>query len=152
MGRNPRDREQDAAAISAAAERLLAGTPLRSASGRLTASELIIESGLRRDVVYPVHQGLVDEFRLRVKAQNVVPTAMQDLADERDRLQEELTEARTSLAAEQSMTAYLRRLVAELSVELECTRLEQEQSADSSVVHLLRPHDQTHQLRLRRGL
>lgn len=148
MGRNPRDREQDAAAISAAAERLLAGTPLRSASGRLTASELIIESGLRRDVVYPVHQRLVDEFRLRVKAQNVVPTAMQDLVNERDRLQDELTEARTSLAAEQSMTAYLRRLVAELSVELECIRLEQEQSADSSVVHLLRPHDQ---LRLRRG-
>ncbi|MER5493445.1 hypothetical protein [Streptomyces sp. NPDC002490] len=56
MGRRPRDRDRDAAAIKAAAERLLAGTPLRSASGKLTATELIVESGLRRDVVYPHHQ------------------------------------------------------------------------------------------------
>ncbi|MFD3580995.1 hypothetical protein [Streptomyces sp. NPDC058683] len=68
-------------AFKAAAERLLAGTPLRSLSGKLTATELIVESGLRRDVVYPQHQNLVDEVRLRAKAQDRVPAAAQELAE-----------------------------------------------------------------------
>jgi len=46
----------EAAAIRAAADRLLAGTPLRSVSGKLTVTELITESGLRRDVVYADYQ------------------------------------------------------------------------------------------------
>jgi integrase len=45
MARGPGDRQHERAAITAAADRLLAGTPLRSTSGRLTASELIIEAG-----------------------------------------------------------------------------------------------------------
>jgi len=50
MARQPRDRKADRSAIQAAASRLLAGTPLRSASGKLTVTELITESGLRRDI------------------------------------------------------------------------------------------------------
>jgi len=80
MRRQQRDRNAEQAAISAAAGRLLAGTPLRS-SGKLTVSALITESGLRRDVVYE-YAALVDEFKARVKAQQSTPLAMQQLADD----------------------------------------------------------------------
>ncbi|WP_406732546.1 hypothetical protein [Streptomyces sp. NBC_01794] len=137
MGRRPRDRDKDAAAIKAAAERLLAGTPLRSASGKLTATELIVESGLRRDVVYPQHH-LVDEFRLRVKAQGRVPTAAQELAERYAAVVEELKEAKQQLAAEEQLTAFLRRTTVELSIEVENLRREQEDAADATVVHMPR--------------
>jgi hypothetical protein len=51
VSRSRRDRDAERAAIRAAAGRLLAGTPLSSASGNLTGTELITESALRRDVV-----------------------------------------------------------------------------------------------------
>nr|WTB34210.1 hypothetical protein OG781_36130 [Streptomyces sp. NBC_00830] len=78
--RRPRDLEIERAALRAAADRLPAGTPLRSASGKLTASELLRESGLRRDVAYGGHKDLVEEFQARVKAQHCTPAAMQELA------------------------------------------------------------------------
>lgn len=139
MGRKPRDRDKDAAAIKAAAERLLAGTPLRSVSGKLTVTELIVESGLRRDVVYPQHQDLVDEFRLRVKAQGRVPTVAQELAERHAAAVEELKRTKQQLAAEQQLTAFLRRTTVELSIEVENLRREQEDAADATVVHMPRP-------------
>lgn len=51
MARRPRDRDADRGALRVAADRVLAGTPLRWTSVTLTATELIAESGLRRDVV-----------------------------------------------------------------------------------------------------
>lgn len=138
MGGPARNRERDAAAINAAAERLLAGTPLRSVTGRLTATELIVESGLRRDVVYPEHQNLVDEFRLKAKARNHVPTATQELAAKHEAAAAELARTKELLAIERQGTAYLRRVAVELSIELENARLElRQQSAD--VVPLRRP-------------
>lgn len=139
MGRRPRDRDKDATAIKAAAERLLASTPLRSVSGKLTATELIVESGLRRDVVYPQHQDLVDEFRLRAKAQGRVPTAAQELAERHAGVVEELKRAKQQLLAEQQLTAFLRRTNVELSIEVENLRREQEDAADATVVHMPRP-------------
>lgn len=133
MGRRPRDRDRDAAAIKAAAERLLAGTPLRSVSGKLTATELITESGLRRDVVYPEHQQLVDQFRLQVKAQDRVPTAMQDLVARHQATLAELAATKELLAGERRSTAYLRRIAAELSAELENLHREQEASVATVV-------------------
>jgi hypothetical protein len=66
MGGPPRDRAAERAAITAAAARLLAGTPLRAPSGKLTATELIAESALRRDILYE-HRDLVDDFRARAQ-------------------------------------------------------------------------------------
>jgi hypothetical protein len=54
-----RDRDAERAAIRAAAGRLLAGTPLRSATGKRTGTALITECALRRDVVYGDHKDLV---------------------------------------------------------------------------------------------
>jgi hypothetical protein len=118
MARHPRDRDADRTAIRAAADRLLAGTPLRSASGKLTVTELITESGLRRDVAYS-HRDLIDGFRARLRAQDSTPAAFQHLADQKAELTDALADVRKRLAAEQATTAILRKALAELSLELQ---------------------------------
>ncbi|MFE9572811.1 hypothetical protein ACFYMW_30440 [Streptomyces sp. NPDC006692] len=67
MSRTPRDRAAERSAIQAAAERLLTGTALYSAPGKLTATRLITESRLRRDIVYQ-HRDLVEDFKTRAAA------------------------------------------------------------------------------------
>jgi hypothetical protein len=120
MGRQQRDRCGEQAAISAAAGRLLAGTPLRS-SGKLTVSALITESGLRRDVVYE-HPALVEAFQSRVKAQRSTPLAMQQLADEHAEACRQITVLKGELAAERAAGAQQRKLIAELALELQQAR------------------------------
>jgi hypothetical protein len=117
MARKPRDRGAEATAITAAGDRLLAGTPLRSTAGKLTVTELITESGLRRDVVYE-HAGHVEYFQARVKAQNSTPTAMQELADKHEAVLKERDKLKSELAAERDASGILRKIVAELSLEL----------------------------------
>jgi hypothetical protein len=103
---------------------LLAGIPLRSATGRLTGTELISECALRRDVVYGDHKDLVEEFRARVKVQQCTPSAALDLAAEHDKLASELTGIRQELARERAASAVLRRIAAELAIELDPARSE----------------------------
>ncbi|MET9736068.1 hypothetical protein ABZZ79_37230 [Streptomyces sp. NPDC006458] len=121
MGGKRRDAAADRAAITAAAERLLTGTPLRSRTGRLTAGELAVEAGLRRDVVYQ-HADLVESYQAQVRVRDAVPEAMADLARELDKTREELQRAKEELAAERRTTAFLRRAVTELSIENEALR------------------------------
>ncbi|MFJ4871546.1 hypothetical protein [Streptomyces sp. NPDC088757] len=128
--RRPRDLESERAALRAAADRLLAGTPLRSASGKLTASELLRESALRRDVAYGDHKDLVEEFQARVKAQRCTPSAMQELADEVAALKKRLAAVTEELAKERTLTAALRRITAELDLELHQAREELELSGN----------------------
>ncbi|WP_121713742.1 hypothetical protein [Streptomyces sp. E5N91] len=128
--RRPRDLEAERAALRAAADRLLAGTPLRSTSGKLTASELLRESGLRRDVAYGDHKDLVEEFQARAKAQHCTPAAMQELADQKAELNKKLADATEALAKERAVTAALRRIIAELDLELDQAREELGQSGN----------------------
>jgi septal ring factor EnvC (AmiA/AmiB activator) len=121
MSRTPRDLDAERAAIQAATGRLLAGTPLHSASGKLTTTELITECGLRRDVVYE-HRALVDDFKAQAKARHSVPEAAQKLADRVTTLQTELKSTKADLVRERETSAYLRRVIAELSIELEQAR------------------------------
>ncbi|WP_326681647.1 MULTISPECIES: hypothetical protein [unclassified Streptomyces] len=124
MTRKNRDREAERQEIRAAAERLMAGTPLRSPVGKLTGTELIAECGLRRDVVYGDHKELVDEFRARAKAQNFTPQVVQNMADENTALREALAKIKTDLAAERERVRALVRAATELSLELEQAREE----------------------------
>jgi hypothetical protein len=119
-----RDRDAERTAIRAAAGRLLAGTPRRSATGKLTGTELIIECGLRRDIVYGDHKDLVEEFQAQVKAQQFTPLAALDLAAERDKLASDLARVRRELARERASSAALRRIAAELAIELDQARSE----------------------------
>ncbi|HEV2639028.1 MAG TPA: hypothetical protein VGX23_28040 [Actinocrinis sp.] len=134
MSRTPRHRAAERIAIQTAADRLLAGAPLRSESGKLTASELITESALRRDVVYE-HRDLVDAFKGRARALHGLPEAAQKIADRADRLAAELKQAKTDLEHERTTTAYLRRVIAEMSIELELSR-RQGSTGDATVIPL----------------
>lgn len=137
MTRRNRDRETEREEIRAAAERLLAGTPLRSLAGKLTGTELIAECGLRRDVVYGDHKELVDEFRTRARAQNFTPQVVQSMAEENIVLRETLAKTKKELAAERERVHALVRAVTELSLELEQTR--EELAAAQQVPRLPRP-------------
>ncbi|ABL79469.1 MULTISPECIES: hypothetical protein [unclassified Nocardioides] len=124
MTRKRRDLDAERRDLTAAAERLLAGTPLRSASGKLTSSELITESGLRRDVVYGDHKDLVDDFKARVKAQDATPSSIAGIAEETRALKDENASLRKQLAEEHETTKTLTKIVAELSLELHQAREE----------------------------
>ncbi|WP_331753229.1 hypothetical protein OG440_39660 (plasmid) [Streptomyces sp. NBC_00637] len=124
MTRRNRDRDAESEEIRAAAERLLAGTPLRSTTGKLTGTELITECGLRRDIVYGDHKDLVDEFRARAKAQNFTPQVVQNMAEENAVLREALAKTKADLASERERVRALVRAAAELSLELEQAREE----------------------------
>lgn len=121
MSRTPRNLDAERTAIRAAADRLLAGTPLHSASGKLTTTELITECGLRRDVVYE-HRDLVDGFKARAKARDSIPENAQKLAAHAIALEAELKGVKADLVQERTTNAYLRRVIAELSIELWQTR------------------------------
>ncbi|MEO3749418.1 hypothetical protein [Streptomyces sp. B6B3] len=118
MGGTPRDPLADRATITAAAERLLTGNPLRSSTGKLTTSELAIEAGLRRDILYQ-HRDLVESYQAQIKTRDAVPEAMAAMARELEEAREELKSVRQELAAERAATALLRRAVTELTIEAE---------------------------------
>lgn len=59
--------EEEAREIDAAADRLLAGTPVRS-SGRLSVAALADEAGIKRSALYGRHRHLVEAFLDRVGA------------------------------------------------------------------------------------
>jgi hypothetical protein len=136
MSRPARDRDTERRAIQSAAQRLLAGTPLRSADGALSASELITESGLPRWKVYE-HRDLVEQFQAAVKAQDAVPAAVQDIKRQNESLQAKIGVLVAELEAERSRTAVLRRVITEQSLEL--AQIQQEDGAGSQVIHLPRP-------------
>ncbi|WP_200306148.1 hypothetical protein [Streptomyces adelaidensis] len=130
MTRQPRDHDAERTAVRAAADRLLAGTPLRSTSGKLTGTELITESGLRRDVVYGDHKELVEEFQARAKAQHTVPAAAEKIAEQNRALKEENAALKADLAAERERNKTLTRVAVELCLELEQAKEELTQNAD----------------------
>jgi regulator of replication initiation timing len=124
MTRRRRDLEAERRELAAAADRLLAGTPLRSTTGRLNSTQLIVESGLRRDVVYGDHKNLIDEFKARVKAQHATPHAIARIADENRALANENDALRAQLGEERETTKTLTKIVGELSLELHQAREE----------------------------
>ena len=138
MGGKPRDRAAEQAAITAAAERLLAAAPLRSATGKLTVSEMITESGLRRDIVYD-HPHLIDGFKARAKARDTQPAALTALAGERDDLRSQLAAVKEELDRERRTASVMRKIIAELSLELDQAR--EELKAGSNVTPLRTARD-----------
>ncbi|MGW7463779.1 hypothetical protein ACWGJT_03505 [Streptomyces xantholiticus] len=124
MTRRNRDRDAEREAIRAAATRLLTGTPFRSTAGKLSGTELIVECGLRRDIVYGDHKDLVDEFKARSQAQNRTPEVAQRLAEDNAALRDALAKTKEQLAAERERARALIRATAELSLELDQAREE----------------------------
>lgn len=123
MTRRRRDPDTERRDLTAAAERLLAGTQLRSTTGKLT-TELITESGLRRDVVYGNHKNLVDDFKARVKAQHATPDPITRIAEENRALKNENGALKRGLAEERETNKTLSKFAGELSLELHQAREE----------------------------
>ncbi|MFJ6661335.1 hypothetical protein ACIQNG_34070 [Streptomyces sp. NPDC091377] len=124
MTRRTRDLEAERATIQAAAARLLAGTPLRSKTGKLTGTELITECGLRRDVVYGDHKSLVEEFQARARNQSVTPDVVRETAEQNTALKEQVAALKAELTVERERSKALSRIAAELSLELQQVREE----------------------------
>lgn len=121
MGGMRRDATADRATIVAASQRILAGVSLRCEPGQLTVTALIVESGLRRDVVYQ-HVDLVNSYQGQLRARHTTRDAMTDLQRVNEALRDELDLVKGQLAAERRTTALLRRTVTELSIEAEQRR------------------------------
>lgn len=136
MTRQRRDLTAERATLTGAADRLLAGIPLRATSGNLTVSELILEAGLRRDVVYRDHKDLVEGYRARVRAQTFIPDRIREITADRDQLKARLAEATQQLRQERHTTSILRRLVTELSLELQ--QAHEQNTTNDAVAHLPR--------------
>lgn len=124
MSRRRRDLDAERRDLGAAADRLLAGTPLTSTTGKLTATELIAESGLRRDVVYRDHKNLLDDYTARVKAQHATPASMTRLVEENKALKDENTVLKKQLADERETAKTMIKVTGELSLELQQAREE----------------------------
>ncbi|MEV7451772.1 hypothetical protein [Streptomyces nigra] len=99
---------------------------------------MLRESELRRDVAYGDHKDLVEDFQARARAQNATPAAMQELADKYGELREKLAVVTEDLTKERAVTATLRRIVAELDLELRQAREELEQSGNVTRLPALR--------------
>ncbi|TMR23429.1 hypothetical protein ETD86_08140 [Nonomuraea turkmeniaca] len=80
-------------AITAAAQRLLAGQPVRS-TGALTVTQLAAEAGVKRWVLTHKHQDLMAQFQKLAREHAKLPPAFQALETENLRLQSELQKVR----------------------------------------------------------
>lgn len=85
------------AAILAAMDRLLAGTPLRS-SGRLSVSQLAIEADIKRWHLTHQHLDLKEHFQARVKAQDSTPEAFSRKINEYEQLKKKYADLRQHCA------------------------------------------------------
>ena len=102
------DAGAERAAITAAMQRLLEGTPKRS-TGALSVVQLAAEADVKRWVLTHKHTDLADEFRSRVEASGPIPAAYSNLEQQARDAQEanqELRAQNTQLRAQ--VTAYAR--------------------------------------------
>jgi hypothetical protein len=102
------DANAERAAITAAMQRLLEGTPKRS-TGALSIVQLAAEADVKRWVLTHKRADLADEFRSRVAASGPIPAAYSNLeqrAREAQNANQELRAQNTQLRAQ--ITAYAR--------------------------------------------
>ena len=118
--------ETDRGAIQAAADRLLAGLPLRS-TGELIIVQLAHEAGLKRWLLTHKHRDLAEQFQARVRAAGGDPPAVTDLKARINELTEDNTRLRADNAEQRALTTYYAHIINELSTELEHTTTTRDQ-------------------------
>ncbi len=89
--------EEERRQITAAIDRLIGGTPLRS-DGNLTIVDLAVEADVKRWVLTHKHTDLKDLFNARLKAAHQQPPAIQQLHDRVTQLEAANTELKRELA------------------------------------------------------
>src|SRR5216684_8924523 len=91
------------AAIQAAADRLLAGTPLRSAD-QLTIVQLAVEANVKRWLLTHKHRDLAEQFQARARAIDGDPPPIAGLKAQLTQLTEDNTRLRTDNADHKTLT------------------------------------------------
>ena len=114
------------AAIQAAADRLLAGTPLRS-TGKLTIVQLAAEANVKRWLLTHKHRDLAEQFQARVRAAGSDPPPIADLKAQISKLTEDNARLRADNAEHKAVTSYYAHIINELSAELDQVTAERDQ-------------------------
>lgn len=106
------------AAIAAAADRLLAGTPLRS-TGQLTVVQLAAKACVKRWLLTHKHRDLGEQFQARVRAIGGDPPPVRDLKARIGMLEADIGQRRKDLAEQRVLVEYYAHLINELATELD---------------------------------
>ncbi len=122
---NSADLDSQRAAIRAAADRLLAGTPLRS-TGELTVVQLAAEAGVKRWLLTHKHRDLAEQFQARAKAIGGDPPAVQKLKARVRELEDALVRLRTEQSERQAQVDYYAHIINELSIDYEQVKTERD--------------------------
>lgn len=115
------------AAIQAAADRLLAGNPLRSTTGELTVVQLAIEGDVKRWVLTHKHRDLAQDFQARVRALGGDPPPVQALKQQITRLEQDNARLRAASAEAQALIKHYAHIINELDTELDHITAERDQ-------------------------
>ncbi|MFI7708272.1 hypothetical protein [Nonomuraea sp. NPDC049480] len=129
--------EHERAAIAAAMNRLLAGTPLRS-SGNLDIVTLAAEAGLKRNKLTQKHTDLKDQFYAQAKAHGGVPDRERKLRIQITSLNDRIAALRAERDGYRAASDVFARALHVLTVENDNLRKELDKS-QSSAVRPLRP-------------
>jgi hypothetical protein len=105
-------------AIRAAADRLLAGTPLRS-TGELTVVQLAAEAGVKRWLLTHKHRDLTEQFQARAKARGGDPPQVQKLKARLQALDERYAAVKAENAKLQALVDHYATVINELSFDHE---------------------------------
>jgi hypothetical protein len=121
------DRQQaEWTAIQAAADRLLAGTPLRS-SGELTVVQLAAEAGVKRWLLTHKHRDLAEQFQARARALGREPPQVGKLKTRLARLEERVAQLKGVNAELRMLVEYYTHVINELTID--CERLTTERNS-----------------------
>jgi hypothetical protein len=119
------DPDPQRAAIQAAADRLFAGTPLRS-TGELTVVQLAAEAGMKRWLLTHKHRDLAEQFQARAKAVDGDPPSVRKLKARVQELQEALARLRAEQAERQALLECYAHVINELSIDYEQVKAERD--------------------------
>ncbi|HEV8652087.1 MAG TPA: hypothetical protein VG276_22510 [Actinomycetes bacterium] len=119
------DPDPQRAAIQAAADRLLAGTPLRS-TGELTVVQLAAEAGMKRWLLTHKHHDLAEQFQARAKAIGGDPPSVRKLKAQVQELQEAVARLKAEQAERQALLECYAHVINELSIDYEQVKTERD--------------------------
>ncbi|WP_190813397.1 hypothetical protein [Saccharopolyspora pogona] len=117
---------KERAAIQAAADRLLAGTPLRS-DGELTVVQLAVEADVKRWLLAHKQRDLAEQFQARVRAARDDPPQVTELKNQIRQLEEDNARLRADNAEQHALTEYYAHIINELAAALDSVTAERDQ-------------------------
>ncbi|MDL4816890.1 hypothetical protein [Actinomadura opuntiae] len=134
--------------LRAAADRLIAGTPLRS-TGKVTISGLAAEAGVKRWVLTHKHPDLMRQYQAEFKVLGQVPAPVQAARDRISRLEADLAATRADKRRLTELVNTYAAIIDELSDDLAEAQRQRDQArsesaARHSAVTVINPRQPRH--------